>query len=131
MEDNQNTIKGILNLILTLQKNPCTQDKCEGCTKPFLGPTTECIIFNTRPITLFSCCNGKLWEMPYTLNCENGTSSVFRIENVECDCATFRILAPVVTNDTTEYIATNSYFTIDLSCVLALQCLPDTCVELC
>ena len=66
--------------------------------------------------------------MPYTLNGETGTSSVFRIENVEGDCATFRILIPTTVDGTTTYTLSNSFFTIDLSCVLALQCLADAYV---
>ncbi len=116
-----------LNFILTLQKNACCNDNnCPvGCTRPFLGPAGTMVCYNTRPITLFACCNGEAWEMPYELNGEVGTSTVFRIENVEGNCATFRVLIPNVGEETT-YTLSNSYFTIDLSCVLAIQCLPDT-----
>lgn len=118
-------IRETLNLILTLQKNSCSSCEYEGCTKPFLGPNGTSICYNTRPVTLYSCCTGELWTMPYTLNGEAGTSSVFRIENIEGDCATFRILIPTTTDGTTTYALSPSYFTIDLSCVLALQCLSD------
>lgn len=130
MEENQNNIKGILNLILTLQKNICCNEEiCEGCTRPFLGPSSNCAVYNTRPITLYSCCTGNLWTMPFSLNGTTGTSSVFRIENVEGNCATFRILTtPTEQTDDVTYIYTDSYFTIDLSCILAIQCLPDTFV---
>lgn len=128
MENQANNIRETLELILTLQKNTCCTDSCEGCTKPFLGPTFNTICYNTRPITLYSCCTGALWTMPYTLNGETGTSSVFRIENVEGDCATFRILIPTTVDGTTTYTLSNSFFTIDLSCVLALQCLADAYV---
>ena len=66
--------------------------------------------------------------MPYTLNGETGTSSVFRIENIEGDCATFRILIPSTTGDETTYTLSSSFFTIDLSCILAIQCLSDAYV---
>lgn len=59
-------------------------------------------------------------------------SNVFRIEKLDGCCATFRVLAP--NTDTTEvttipYVATNSFFTMDLNCVCALRCLQDTFVE--
>lgn len=127
--ENQN-IKETLNLILTLQKNSCCNSSdCQmGCTRPFLGPTGSTICYNTRPITLYRCCSNDTWTMPYELNGETGTSSVFRIENIEDDCATFRILIPNLENDPVTYTLSNSYFTIDLSCVLAMQCLNDTYV---
>lgn len=115
-----------LNFIVTLQKNACCNNgNCpEGCTRPFLGPSSE-TCYNTRPITLFTCCTGTNWTMPYTLNGTTGTSTVFRVENVEGNCATFRVLIPTTVEEVTTYTLSNSYFTIDLSCVLSLQCLPD------
>ena len=124
---NNQSISDTLNLILTLQKNACCNDEnCEaGCTRPFLGPATNTICFNTRPITLYSCCLGTLWTMPYEINGTEGESSVFRIENIEGNCATFRVLIPNTTETETTYTLSNSYFTIDLSCILAIQCLND------
>lgn len=116
-------IPDTLNLILTLQKNSCSNNCPEGCTRPFLGQNNNC--YNTRPITLFTCCTGTNWEMPYELNGETGTSTVFRIENVEDNCATFRVLIPNTVGEETTYTLSNSYFTINLSCVLAMECLPD------
>ena len=63
--------------------------------------------------------------MPYAVNGEAGTSTVFRVENVEGNCATFRVLIPNTTEEGTTYTLSDSYFTIDLSCILALECLPD------
>ena len=124
--DNLN-IRETLNFILTLQKNACCNDACqEGCTRPFLGPGVNSTCYNTRPITLFTCCTGTNWTFPYELNGEAGTSTVFRIENVEGNCATFRVLVPTTTDEDTTYAFSNSFFTIDLSCVLAMQCLADT-----
>ena len=65
--------------------------------------------------------------MPYTLNGEENTSSVFRIESLDDECATFRVLAP--NSDQTSsfpYIATEDFFTVKLSCIGALRCLGDT-----
>ena len=120
--DNLN-IRETLNFILTLQKNACCNDACqEGCTRPFLGPNPTLTCYNTRPITLFACCTGTNWTFPYETIDGEATSTVFRIENVEGNCATFRVLIP---NEDGGYSFSNSFFTIDLSCVLALQCLPD------
>ncbi len=123
----ENNISDTLNLIVTLQKNSCCNDNnCpEGCTRPFLGPANTPVCYNTRPVTLFTCCTGTNWAFPYELNGEEETSTVFRVENVEDNCATFRVLIPNTTEEGTTYTLSNSYFTIDLSCVLALQCLPD------
>ena len=123
--DNLN-IRETLNFILTLQKNACCNDNClEGCTRPFLGPGASTTCYNTRPITLFTCCTGTNWTMPYNLNGTIGTSTVFRVENVEGNCATFRVLIPTTVEEVTTYSLSNSFFTIDLSCVLAMECLPD------
>lgn len=121
-----------LELILMLQQKGEDCDINEGCSKPFLGPTPSGICLNTRPISLYSCCSNTLWTMPYTLNGTTGTSSVFRIENLDDNCATFRVLAP--NPDTQEavtfpYVSTNDFFTINLSCVGVLKCLGDTYVS--
>ena len=61
-------------------------------------------------------------------NCSN----VFRVEKIDGCCATFRVLAP--NPDTAEaatipYVATNSFFTMNLNCVCVIKCLQDTFVE--
>ena len=122
---NNLNIPETLNFILTLQKNAGCNSLCdESCTRPFLGPTYN-TCYNTRPVSLFTCCTGTNWEMPYEVDDTTGTSTVFRVENVEDNCATFRVLIPNTTTEGTTYTLSNSYFTIDLSCVLAIQCLPD------
>ena len=57
-------------------------------------------------------------------------STVFRVEKIEGNCATFRVLAdnPDQTS-LNPYVATNSFFTMNLNCVCALRCLNDTFVE--
>jgi len=127
---NNPNISETLNFILTLQKNAgCNDNACDAsCTRPFLGPVTNLVCFNTRPVTLYTCCTGALWEFPYEINGTTGTSTVFRVENVDGNCATFRVLIPNTVGEETTYTLSNSYFTIDLSCVLALQCLSDTYV---
>lgn len=120
-----------LELILMLQQQGEDCEIQNGCTKPFLGPTASGICLNTRPITLYSCCNNTLWTMPFTFNGTAGESTVFRIENLDDNCATFRVLAP--NQDTTDalipYVATNDFFTINLNCIGVLKCLEDTSVS--
>lgn len=129
--ENETCIREILEVILKLQN--CTSD-CElinsGCEKPFLGPTPSLICFNTRPIRFFRCLDGGEWSLPFTLNATTGISSIFRVESIDCNCATCRILTE--NTDTTQpaspYIATDSYFTINLNCVGAISCLSDVFV---
>ena len=129
--ENCGCIGDVLSLILKLQN---ISDECEltlGCDKPFLGPNPNLVCFNTRPVQLFRCLDGNIWTLPYTLNGTSGESSIFRIENIECDCATFRILTtnPDTTNVNSPYVSTDSFFTINLNCVSAIRCLPDVVVQ--
>ena len=74
--DNQN-ISETLNLIVTLQKNAgCGENCIDGCTRPFLGPVSTLVCYNTRPVTLTRCCVPGNWEFPYEINGTTGTSSV-------------------------------------------------------
>ena len=118
------------SFILDLQKNANTNlDDNAGCSRPCLGPNgNNGIIFNTRPITIYMCCSGALWSMPYTINGTTGDSTVFKISKLDNNCATFEILAPNpdTTNPLIPYISTNNFFTMDLNCVLAIRCLSDT-----
>ncbi|MBE6144686.1 MAG: hypothetical protein E7169_03835 [Firmicutes bacterium] len=144
MCNNENTdcrcISEILTVICVLQQNATCNEAClDTCDRGFLGCGTTSINCNTRPIMLYTCCgNGTPWTMPTTKT--DGTcgddgvtcSSVFRIEKIDGCCATFRVLAP--NPDTTEvavipYVATNSFFTMNLNCVCTLRCLQDTFVE--
>ena len=129
-------ISEILTVINILQQNAnCCGDAClDTCDKGFLGNTTNCLNANTRPIMLYTCSgNGIPWSMPISKDPnETVTSNVFRIEKIDGCCATFRVLQP--NPDTTEvatipYVATNSFFTMNLECVCVLRCLNDTFVE--
>ena len=53
----------ILNGILMLQENNCDTNCPNGCDKPFLGPTPECICYNTRPVSFYNCQTGELWNI--------------------------------------------------------------------
>lgn len=134
---NGNCISEILSVILVLQQNACPENCLDSCDRPLLGGGPSCLVCNTRPVRLFTCCgNGTPWSMPITkgdLTCgEAGVtcSNVFRVEKLEGNCATFRVLE---TNpDTTSvypYIATNNFFTMDLSCACVISCLNDTYVD--
>ena len=127
-----NCIADILKVILLLQQSVCNNDTClQTCDRGFLGQncTTFC---NTRPIVLYTCgSNGVPLALPISRDpAVTETSSVFRLEKLDGCCATCRVLAPNA--DTTSvfpYVATDSFFTIDLSCVCILRCLDDTFVD--
>ena len=82
---------------------------------------------------LYTCASNGVtpWTMPTTREEEaTETSSVFRVEKVDGNCATFRVLAPNTdTTSTLPYVSTNSFFTMNLNCVCAIRCLNDTIVE--
>ena len=142
MSNNNETcgIKEILEVILVLQKNAACEDlSLDSCDKMVLGCQASSCICNTRPVILYLCGNTTSpLLMPTTkdnINCSEETaadacSSVFRVEKVEGNSATFRVLE---TNpDETSiypYIGTNSFFTVNLDCLCCLRCLNDTCVE--
>lgn len=57
-------------------------------------------------------------------------SNVFRVEKIEGNCCTFRVLAD--NTDPTSlypYVATNVFFTMDCSCLCSIRCLSDTFVD--
>jgi hypothetical protein len=132
MNNNECCIADILEVINVLQ---CQAEKIDDipntCDRPFLGSISSngSFVFNTRPITLYNS-NNTLITMPYTLNGNNGTSSVFRVEKVNGCCATCRVLAPNPdTESVFDYVATDNFFTINCKCTCALACLPDTFID--
>lgn len=134
-EDNKNTnncMYEILKTILVLQKEANMPECClDTCDKKCLGCTPCTCCCNTRPITIYTCgcCNTKL-ALPITKDPnETVTSSVFRIEKLDDNCATFRVLVATTTDGVTTYTATDSFFTISLDCVCVLKCLNDTYIE--
>ena len=119
----------ILETIVNLQNQDFSCEDFGGCDKPYLGPTPNVVCYNTRPISFYNCTTGSLWSFPYTLNGTSGTSSVFRVESIDECCCTCRVLAPnpdTTAAELTPYVATDSFVTINLDCVGALKCLPDT-----
>ena len=139
-KDSCRCISEILQVINALQQNAECGDSClETCDRGFLGCNTTTLGCNTRPVVLYTCSgNGTPWSMPTTREnvvCGNENvvcSNVFRVEKIDGCCATFRVLAEntdEATSATIPYVATNSFFTMNLNCVCALRCLPDTFVE--
>jgi len=127
-----NCIAEILKVILLLQQNVCQGDTClQTCDRGFLGQncTTFC---NTRPIVLYTCSSG---STPLTLPIskspnETVTSSIFRLEKLDDCCATCRVLATNPdTSNAFPFVATNSFFTINLNCICLIRCLDDTFVD--
>lgn len=139
--DNQGCqcIAEILNVINVLQQNAdrCGDACLETCDRGFLGCGATTLGCNTRPVILYTCSgNGTPWSMPTTREnvvCgDEGVtcSNVFRVEKIDGCCCTFRVLADNPDETSTyPYVATNSFFTMNLNCCCALRCLPDTYVE--
>lgn len=133
----RNGIVQILNVILVLQENACPDSCLDSCDRPMLGGGVNCLICNTRPVMIYTCSGaGTPLRMPttkdVTTSCDGVTdcSTVFRIEKIEGNCATFRVLAenpdPTSLNP---YVTTNSFFTIDCGCICIIKCLSDTYIE--
>ena len=129
--DCDSCILEILQVINVLQSNACPDSCLLSCDRPALGGGGNCVVFNTRPIMLYTCQgNGTPWSMPTTREETGVTSSVFRVEKVDGCCCTFRVLAP--NPDTASiypYVTTDSLFTMDTKCLCAIRCLNDTFVE--
>lgn len=144
-EKDTNCIGEILKVILVLQQNACPESCLDSCDRPMLGGGPNCLVCNTRPVMLYTCCgNGVPWSMPIEKDnsnvcsnpqmsaCCQDCSNVFRVEKLDGNCATFRVLAPNQQEsccNSIPYVATNSFFTMNLSCCCAIKCLSDTFVD--
>ena len=132
-ENNCNCICDILKVILALQQNACPDSCLDSCDRPVLGGGASCLVCNTRPVQLYTCCSiNEPIAMPTTKDPSETqtTSSIFRVEKLENNCATFRVLQP--NPDTTSlnpYVTTNSFFTMNLDCCCICRCLSDTYVD--
>lgn len=133
-----NCIQEILQVINVLQNNACPDNCLNSCDRPALGGGGNCVVCNTRPIMLYTCCgNGTPWSMPTTrttTDCNSegatGCSSVFRVEKCDGCCCTFRVLAANTDSSSPyPYVATDSIFTMNVNCICSLRCLNDTYVE--
>ena len=123
-----NCIAEILNVILMLQRNACGDECLDTCDRGFLACGATTLNCNTRPITLYTCgCCNTPFAMPISRDpAETTTSTIFRVEKLDGNCATFRVL---VLNDDGTYTSTNSFFTMNLDCYCVIRCLNDTFVE--
>lgn len=120
MNNENNCLANLLKVITTLQDNIEKIDNISNsCTRPFLGFNTI-QPFNTRLVTFYRCDNTPI-TLPYT----GGTTSVFRVQSVSCDTASVLLLAD---NGDGTYTNTNTFATINLNCVCAIQCLGDTTI---
>ena len=142
-EEDRNCICEILKVILVLQENACPESCLDSCDRPMLGGGPNCLICNTRPVQLFTCCgNGVAWSMSTTKdstaicssslndNDSGECSVVFRVEKLDGNCVTCRVLTDNSDQENLNpFIATNSFFTMDLSCICVVRCLSDTFVE--
>ncbi len=116
----------ILKSIEILQNNSNDSCLCEnGCDRPFLGPNSEILCYNTRPVQFYNR-NGELFTVTYTVGDVVNTSNTFRVEKVSNCCCKCRILN--VSDDGT-ISSTNSFITINLKCICALKCLNDLILE--
>ena len=131
-KNNCNCISDILKVIYLLQKNADREEDCiESCDKPSLGQFS-CLYYNTRPVMLYTCMSNGVtpWSAPtQRVAVPTATSNVFRVEKIDGCCCTFRVLSPNTDEtDVNPYIATNSFFTMNLNCICSLRCLNDTFV---
>ena len=142
---NECAIVEILRVIEILQNNACPEACSDLCDRPVLGGGNNFVTCNTRPVQLFlSGANGTPLCMPiykdaidFDANAGEGdpmyhrTSSVFRVEKLEGDCCTFRVLEPRYPQNGGEnhFVATNSCFTLCLDCCCCIRCLTDCYVE--
>lgn len=138
-DNDSNSLAEILSVIAVLQQNACVDSCLDSCDRPMLGGGPSCLVCNTRPVMLYTCgSNGTPWRMPIskdqTASCNDSNSancsSVFRVEKIEGNCCTFRVLQDNPDQASLyPYVATNSVFTMDLGCLCTIRCLTDTFVE--
>lgn len=127
MENNKcNGIIDILKLIDRLQRCVTEEDIIDNtCSRPFLGNITTSF-YNTRPINLFTC-DGNILTLSYYVNGTLNTTSVFRVEGVDDNFCTVRLLG--VNTDGT-YTNTGETAIINIDCICALKCLNDIILNL-
>ena len=127
-QERNNCMADILKVILILQQSASDNEAClDTCDRGFLGQQTTPTLYNTRPMSLYTCGNIEPLGMPVSKNpTETTTSNIFRLEKLDNCCATFRVL---VVNEDDSYTSTDSFFTINLNCLCIVRCLNDTYIE--
>jgi len=125
MNNENNCLACILKVIATLQDNIERIDNINNsCTRPFLGFGTI-LPFNTRLVSFYRRDNTPV-SLPYTTaDGVIATTSIFRVQKVSCDSVTVLLLAD---NGDGTYTNTNTFATINLNCICAIQCLGDTTI---
>ena len=86
-----------------------------------LGTNNE-LVYNTRPFSLYLCNN-----TPLTITYSNGESSIFRVEKIDGDCVTVRLLIQGEDNSLT---STGEFATVNINCIAAIRCLYDISLAL-
>ena len=125
MNNENSCLANLLKVITTLQDNIEKIDNISNsCTRPFLGFNTI-QPFNTRLVSFYRCDNTPI-TLPYLDGTTTLTTSVFRVQKVSCDTASVLLLAD---NGDGTYTNTNTFATINLNCVCAIQCLGDTTIS--
>lgn len=124
----KNCIGNLLKLICLLQTNSTSSCNLEdGCSKPYLGPSSNSCCYNTRVIQLYRC-NGTLIETDY--GDDNGivlSSNLYRVMSVDNNCCTLLLINYDTLSDT--YNSTRQYITIRLDCVGAVRCIRDVTIN--
>ena len=131
MNNLDNCLAKILNVIKVLQNNS-EKTECQDntCTRPFLGLNTEFVCFNTRPVVLYRCDNSPISINYTTATGEDDSTTIFRVESVTDDSVGVFLLEQITdASGNITYVSTNTFSTINLGCVCAIRCLPDTIVN--
>ena len=63
--------------------------------------------------------------LPYTVNGVNNTTTIFRVQNVGDKTVTVLLISD---NGDGTYSSTNTFATINLSCICAIRCIGDTTI---
>lgn len=123
-------VSKVLEKIIRMQKQALRIEADETCDREMFGIKERCET-NTRPITFYAHDRGE-WMFPTnreSSGCEGGEKScVFRVEKVEDDTVTCRVLDRVGGE---RFVSTDSFFTIKIDAIAAYRCLEDTFVEIC
>ncbi len=124
--NNDNCLKNILKVIVTLQNNIEKLDNLNNsCTRPFLGLGNKIQPFNTRLVSFYKSNNTPI-TLPWNNGESSGTSSVFRVQRVCDNTCTVLILSD---NGDNTWSSTNTYATLNLNCICAIQCLGDVTIS--
>lgn len=133
---NANCVADTVRFINRLQQAVVpTEIGCSRCNTPVLGETSKA---NTRPFILYLP-NGQPFQLATFTDSPMPTIPVFRVEEVNGNCANLRALAPgnsVSFNENggcdcdQQFIPTRTCCTVDLNSFIAIQCLDDVFLKL-